>query len=176
MILGIVHKENPKVINELTSSSITCRLPQTPRTPNTGAAHYFDDIFTTKGKPKKPNHLRRSSTSRSIGIRSDLDATDDDEDDGEDYNDDFPQMNRSNSVGYFDEETMKRKAEMDKHVAHYVNDQLQRIRTHRDPDSLDKTEFETSVDGASDSSTNGNGFFSGDEKASYFDKSAARRG
>ena len=59
------------------SSRISCRLPQTPRTPGTGMAHYFDDIFTrhvSQPKSSKPS-LRRSSTSRSIGARSDFDAS-----------------------------------------------------------------------------------------------------
>jgi hypothetical protein len=61
---------------------INCRLPQTPRTPSTAAAHYFDDTFSrgnfrrksSTAGPKSPGtaggRLRRSSTSRSIGNHS----------------------------------------------------------------------------------------------------------
>ncbi|KAK6825724.1 family 63 glycoside hydrolase [Apiospora arundinis] len=66
-------------------TGISCRLPQTPRTPSVGMAHYFDDVFhrtTGQGHPKKP-HMRRSSTARSIGARSDFEGSvngDDDDD------------------------------------------------------------------------------------------------
>jgi hypothetical protein len=64
-------------------TGINCRLPQTPRTPSMAAMHYFDDIIG-RGKRRKssggdhskggstpggPWHqMRRSSTSRSIGV------------------------------------------------------------------------------------------------------------
>lgn len=121
---------------------MTCRLPQTPRTPTTAAAHYFDDIWNSTGKPKKPHHFRRSSTSRSIGFRSDWEtSTNGDED--------ATPLNRSNSIGFLDEEELKRKAEIDQHVAHYVSDQLARVKSGGS-DDLDCGEFETSLDGAFD--------------------------
>jgi hypothetical protein len=147
----------------LTAQSLTCRLPQTPRTPTAAAAHYFDDIFTHKGKAKKPNHLRRSSTSRSIGLRSDWEATDDD--------DTYTPINRTNSIGYLNEEALKQKTQMDHHVAHYVSDQLERLRTHRDSDDFDCGEFETSVDGTSE---RGNGYHNGDDDYFTFGKGASR--
>ena len=67
-------------------TGINCRLPQTPRTPSTAAAHYFDDVLGrgTKDKTRKKSYvgtpgpdgprMRRSSTSRSIGARSDWGA------------------------------------------------------------------------------------------------------
>lgn len=126
---------------------MTCRLPQTPRTPTTGAAHYFDEIFTSKGKPKKPHHLRRSSTARSIGHRSDWEtSTNGDED--------FSPINRSNSIGYLNAEDIEEKAAMDKHVAHYVSDQLQRIKLNDDA-NVDGGELETSLDGVSDEKPRG---------------------
>jgi hypothetical protein len=131
--------------------SVSCRLPQTPRTPATAAAHYFDDIFTTNGRPKKPQHLRRSSTNRSIGFRSDWDtSTNGDPDEA------FASINRVNSVGYLDEEGLKRKVEMDKHVAHYINDQLERMKSN-DSASVNYDEFEAQLDGPDDQEVNGLG-------------------
>lgn len=61
-------------------TGVNCRLPMTPRTPGTAAAHYFDDILSRipKGARRKnslpatpgPGRMRRSSTSRSIGNRA----------------------------------------------------------------------------------------------------------
>ena len=66
-------------------TGVNCRLPMTPRTPGTGAAHYFDDILsrTPRGGLNRrkstinsipgtpgPGRMRRSSTSRSIGNRA----------------------------------------------------------------------------------------------------------
>lgn len=135
---------------------MTCRLPQTPRTPTSAAAHYFDDIFTEIGRPKKPHHLRRSSTARSIGHRSDWGATTEE--------DDVTPLNRVNSIGYLNEDAIRRKSEMDQHVAHYVSDQLQRLKTHEDDYGVDGGELETSLDGAADGKSNGhergkNGYF-----------------
>jgi hypothetical protein len=120
---------------------MTCRLPQTPRTPTTAAAHYFDDIFTETGRPKKPHHLRRSSTARSIGQRSDW-AT---ETAGEE---DATPRARLNSIGYLNQEDIERKSAIDKHVAHYVSDQLQRLQMKEHKSHPDKVELEASLDGA----------------------------
>lgn len=51
-------------------TGINCRLPHTPTTPSTAAAHYFDDIFFHSSKPSglKP-HIPHSSTIRSTGNR-----------------------------------------------------------------------------------------------------------
>jgi len=99
--------------------------------------HYFDDIFT-RYRPQKPMHLRRSSTSRSISHRSDWNGTDVDEDDEED----FSAIRRQNSVGYFTEDDLKKKAEIDEHVHAYVTDQLERMKTG-DQASEFKDEVET---------------------------------
>jgi hypothetical protein len=123
---------------------MTCRLPQTPKTPTSAAAHYFDDIFTGIGRAKKPHHLRRSSTARSIGHRSDW--TDED--------DDRTPLNRVNSIGYLNAEDIQRKSEIDQHVAHYVSDQLQRLKTHEDDANVDGGELEATLDGAADSKSN----------------------
>ena len=134
--------------------SLTCRLPQTPLTPTTAAAHYFDDIFSKVNRPKQRHHLRRSSTTRSIGDRSDWASTQGDDDA-------LTPINRTNSIGYLNEDDLKQKAEMDQHVAHYVTDQLERIRSN-DSAEVEPAEFETSIDGALDSldlgsKTNGHG-------------------
>jgi hypothetical protein len=134
---------------------MTCRLPQTPRTPTAAAAHYFDDIWAPTGKPKKPHHLRRSSTSRSIGFRSDYAAS------AEEEEDEPSQLNRSNSIGYLDSEELKRKAEIDDKVAHYVSDQLERVKSGESGE-LDHDEFETSLDGAFDKPKSKNGRRNGD--------------
>jgi hypothetical protein len=136
---------------------MTCRLPQTPRTPTTAAAHYFDDIFTDTGKPKKPHHLRRSSTARSIGHRSDWGATDDEEQP--------TPLARINSIGYLNQEDIERKSAIDQHVAHYVSDQLERLKTDEESAHVDGGELEATLDGASDDKMNGNG--------GYFDKASS---
>ena len=114
-------------------SSSNCRLPQTPRTPATTAAHYFDDVFTrqrTFGQGKG-NRLRRSSTSRSIGGRSDwAESTEgDDEDDNA-----FGNRARSNSI-FFDESFVREKEEVDEQVANYVQDQLKLLKS---PEATDR--------------------------------------
>lgn len=64
---------------------------------------------------------------------------------------------RKNSVGYLDAKALQEKAEMDKHVAHYVNDQLARMKSH-DSDDYDGAEFETTAEGfKSNGHGNGNG-------------------
>ncbi|KAJ2901337.1 glycoside hydrolase family 63 [Zalerion maritima] len=68
-------------------TGVSCRLPHTPRTPTGGMSHYFDDIFHRHERrssiPKTPRlegipRIRRSSTNRSIGRRSDFDISDHD--------------------------------------------------------------------------------------------------
>lgn len=132
--------------------SMSCRLPQTPRTPTAAAAHYFDDVFTATGKPKKPHHLRRSSTSRSIGFRSDWEASSN----GDDEESIASPMKRINSVGYLDEESIKQRQAMEERLNHYVSGQLERVKTGLG--DVDQDEFETSLDGSSDRrQTNGRG-------------------
>ncbi|OQO09114.1 hypothetical protein B0A48_06005 [Cryoendolithus antarcticus] len=57
-------------------TGMNCRLPQTPRTPASAAAHYFDDVFSRQRRAslgaRRPTGLARSMTNnRSIGSRSD---------------------------------------------------------------------------------------------------------
>lgn len=149
---------------------MTCRLPQTPATPRVAAEHYFDDVFTTTGRPKKPHHLRRSSTSRSIGYRSDWgESTNGEEGDEEAVS---SPANRRSSVGYLDEESLKQKALVQDRMHHYVSGQLARHKnghTH-----LEKDEFITTMDGASEGHSNGengeNGESSHRDRGDYFEQ------
>ncbi|KAI9843998.1 MAG: hypothetical protein M1838_002378 [Thelocarpon superellum] len=115
-------------------TGINCRLPQTPRTPSTAAAHYFDDVFTrhlgsrSAASTPTPRHMRRSSTTRSIGARSDLNG----------------------SVDGDAEHTETARAEMaeaDRHVATYVTNELERIRSNDLAVSVAEDEFEAQLDG-----------------------------
>ena len=163
-------------------TGINMRLPQTPRTPGTAAAHYFDDILsrgiTRRGTgmrtpgldgPKTPR-MRRSSTSRSIGNRSDIKT-----------NGDSPTATRrkqsaaSEQSGYFgatdvpansvvsdvdadaegsawgqegDLEKDRGKSEADSHVEKYVREQLARIQTGGSmlEASVFEDEFEAQLD------------------------------
>lgn len=151
--------------------SMTCRLPQTPRTPTGAADHYFDDVFSVKGKPAKRQSLRRSSTSRSIGFRSDYgdNSTNGEEDEG------GSPIRRKNSVGVLDQEALDQKSAMEDRLNHYVSGQLQRIKTGMQ--DYEPDEFETMADGASESRPrnsrkNGRGRDHGDyfEQDPYFSK------
>lgn len=94
--------------------------------------HYFDDVFTRHlgagTRPEKPK-MRRSSTARSIGARSDFDTED------------------VRSVETEDDEQAKEREEADKHTAHYVSEQLSRVRSHQSADFENGDEFEAQLDG-----------------------------
>lgn len=121
----------------LTFYSVTCRLPQTPRTPSVGMAHYFDDVFTRQSMPRSPSmpRIRRSSTARSIGARSDFDASepngyDDDHDGGSVTHDDNPDRQRE-------------KAEAEEHMHNYITRQLERVKNEQVVDGYERgDEFE----------------------------------
>ncbi|KAK8179134.1 Six-hairpin glycosidase-like protein [Phyllosticta citribraziliensis] len=131
-------------------TGIRCRLPQTPRTPSTAAAHYFDDIFH-KYKPSKPT-FRRSSTSRSIGKLEDL-QIDDRNGNGnaiadEELESPVKPMKRVNSVGYFDEAAIEKKRQIDEQVAGYISGKLQRMKSHESAGEDMNDELEAQLDGA----------------------------
>ncbi|KAF2460552.1 Six-hairpin glycosidase-like protein [Lineolata rhizophorae] len=137
-----------KIIHD---SGINCRLPQTPRTPTAAASHYFDDTFSrTKRRPSR-HHLRRSSTgARSMGARSDWDSTPGsalDTNGDADEHDGFSRTSRAGSTSYFDPESARLEQEVNQHVAHYVSDQLQRVRSGEAATEYDD-ELETQVDGS----------------------------
>jgi hypothetical protein len=143
---------------------MTCRLPQTPRTPTGAAAFYFDDVFTSTGRPKKPHHLRRSSTSRSIGFRSDWgDSTNGDNEEAV-----SSPANRRGSVGYLDEEAIKHKTEMQERLNHYVSGQLERVKTGGA--DVETDEFVTTLDGSSDRRSNGHTRRQQRDRSDYFEQ------
>lgn len=124
-------------------TGISCRLPQTPRTPSSAMNHYFDDIFSRGNiTPKKPSLLRRSSTTRSIGNRSDFKSsigdgvTEDDNFDAETLTLRSP----TNSVGPDHVERERERIEADAHTAHYISNQLELVK------SDDERHFENNVD------------------------------
>lgn len=110
-------------------TGINCRLPQTPRTPSTGMAHYFDDTFhrhILRDKTKSPiSFMRRSSTARSIGARSDWDE--------------------ARSVDFSDAEKEEERKIADMHTAKYISEQL---RCLQENDFMDRSgdEFEAQID------------------------------
>jgi len=150
-------------------TGINCRLPQTPRTPSTGLAHYFDDTFSS-GLTRKntfaggtPGPMRRSSTSRSLGNRSsfvstatngdhfsrgqttpavihDVDAVDS-------YFDNAPSVvTDGDDWGEEDKlERERRKSVADSHFEKFVNDQLTKIKTDESV-GVYEDEFEAQLD------------------------------
>lgn len=101
-------------------------------------AHYFDDTFSrhiSQPKDSKPS-LRRSST-RSIGARSDFDTSvnGDEEDD---------KHSVGNSAPGEDPEQKRLREEADVHVANYVSEQLQKVRSHES--AVEEDEFEAQLD------------------------------
>lgn len=110
---------------------VNCRLPQTPRSPSAVASHYFDDIFTRSARPRSSGRpsIRRSSTSRSIGARSDF---------GSAFNGETPDTPSAD-----DEEPDRR----NEHVSNYVESQIQRVR-RRASVGMYEDELETQADHA----------------------------
>ena len=117
------------------SYRINCRLPQTPRTPTAAAAHfsdsYFDETFSRSDKPR----IRRSSTSRSIGNRSSFNNS---------TNGDVTAEAEGNHTA--DSEHERQRMEANQHVANYINDQLQRVRSNESV-AVYEDEFEAQLDG-----------------------------
>jgi hypothetical protein len=104
-------------------------------------AHYFDDIFTRHAQPKSnrpQQRMRRSSTTRSIGARSDFDASVRGDDDAGSID---------NSVEPENVERERERREADVHTANYVSEQLSRVRSHQSADFEDGDEFEAQLDG-----------------------------
>lgn len=100
-------------------------------------ATYFDDVFhrgITVGSSTKPHkpHMRRSSTARSIGARSDFDASIN----GDEYD--------ARSVAPDDPEREAQRKEADAHLHLYISEQLQRVKDHDEHDGyVDDEEYET---------------------------------
>ena len=114
----------------LNVSRINCRTPQTPKTPFASAAHYFDDIFSRSRRLSEVSkHKRQLSRSRSIGARSDWNASVTD--------DKNTTLSRSNSVGYIDEEGLKQREEWEQHVTRFVNERMERLQAGEIPGVVD---------------------------------------
>ena len=100
--------------------------------------HYFDDVFTRHVKHKvnknpRPN-MRRSSTARSIGARSDFDIEE--------------VRSIGNSVETDNPEREIERREADIHTANYVSEQLERVRSHQSADFEENgDEYEAQLDG-----------------------------
>jgi hypothetical protein len=93
-------------------------------------AHYFDDVLhrsvgLNKEKFQKPE-LRRSSTSRSIGARSDFDDSVNEDDD------DIMSLRRSSVSQQHDEEREIKRREADAHMHQYISEQLEKVRSHQE--------------------------------------------
>ncbi|OAA64424.1 protein phosphatase 2c [Niveomyces insectorum RCEF 264] len=148
-------------------TGVTCRLPQTPRTPRAGMNHYFDDIlhrYEKAGTPHSPStpRIRRSSTARSLGARSDFvwsetDADGDHEEDGDadgDGDGDVAavrsrRLSRTGSVYANDPERLRQRAEADRHLHRYIADQLEHLRSTQSVNGYEQgEEFEAQADKA----------------------------
>ncbi len=81
--------------------------------------------------------MRRSSTARSIGARSDFDVSIN----GDDAH------SAVNSVEPETAERERERREADAHTAHYVSEQLSRVRSHQSADYETGDEFEAQLDG-----------------------------
>lgn len=105
--------------------------------------HYFDDTFSrhvsshgakTPGTPAMPR-IRRSSTARSLAVRSDFsNGTDADEEAADD--DAYATPRRRSSQGSVlsmaDPLRAKERADADAHMHHYISEQLERVRSRRE--------------------------------------------
>ncbi|PIG69526.1 hypothetical protein AARAC_009038 [Aspergillus arachidicola] len=115
-----------KIIHD---TGINCRIPQTPRSPFAAASHYFDDIFSrSRPRGSRRPSVRRSSTSRSIGNRSDFESA-------------FGDTTGAESV-VGDEE---KDHGVEDHVSHFVESQLERVRSRLSMGAYED-EFETQAD------------------------------
>ena len=102
-------------------------------------AHYFDDIFhrhVNVGTPRPASmpRMRRSSTARSISLRSDFDVTSPQATNGtrrydDDDEDPFNAPSLGNSVAAEDPALLRERREADEHMNRYVSDQLERFRS-----------------------------------------------
>lgn len=80
--------------------------------------------------------MRRSSTSRSIGARSDFDHSEDED-----------ARSVVNSVAPDSAERQKEREEADAHTANYVSEKLQRVRSNQSADFDEQgDEFEAQLD------------------------------
>lgn len=135
-------------------TGINCRLPQTPRTPSTAAAHYFDDILTRKAHTRKSSgmstpglvgpRIRRSSTSRSLGNHSASNGAYVNSDDGE-GNSYFGKSAAETDPFGEEAELARRRSDADEHFDAHVKQSLHRIQTGENA-SVFEDEFEAQLD------------------------------
>lgn len=124
-------------------------------------SHYFDDMFQRSvdvGVPQSPrmHRIRRSSTARSIGARSDFvfdDSNDDARSDGASVSDGIVLTHGATAAAAADRD----KTEADAHMHAYISDQLSRYKGEMHDRFSRADEFETSANG----NGNGNGQGSG---------------
>ncbi|OQE32008.1 hypothetical protein PENSTE_c001G08872 [Penicillium steckii] len=139
-----------KVIHD---TGLNCRLPQTPRSPFAAASHYFDDIFSRTGRPqtsRRPS-VRRSSTTRSIGNRSDFNSTlAGDATPSAVLDDEFgsPTSRRGSTFA------ASPNGEEEEHLHNYVESQLQRVRSSASIAAYED-ELETKADAQNGNGQNG---------------------
>jgi hypothetical protein len=124
-----------KVIHD---TGVTCRLPQTPRTPSSAAMHYFDDIFTRRKTGEIVRQLRRSMTHRSLSSGFISNASEHgqthetDESEGDDPGMTMKTravLQRKNSIGGWDAKRLAEKAEIQSTMAEYVSGRMKRVES-----------------------------------------------
>ena len=135
---------------------MNCRLPQTPRTPSSAAAHYFDDVFTRQRRAslggRRPTGIKRSLTrTRSIGNRSDWsEKTNGDADADEEEIEPNGTPARSWTIYKEDDPHAGIPAheDPDDPINKYVQDQLLRIKSNESQEFAEEIAAQT--DGAAD--------------------------
>lgn len=139
--------------SSLTVRSVNCRLPQTPRSPSSAAAHYFDDTFLRQRRAslggRRPTGLQRSKTrQRSIGNRSDY--SEKTNGDIEDDNVDVQSNGTGRSWTIFKDDDPKAGVpaheDPDDPINRYVADQLKRIQSNESQEYAEELAAQT--DGA----------------------------
>lgn len=126
-------------------TGVSCRLPQTPRTPTAAADHYFDDIFARRKSytAHRPTYSRRSSfaSARSIGNHSEKDHD-------ESKVDETTKLQEPRKKGMNKTDEAKEK-EADQHLAAYVTKQLEHMRTDSSAGVV-HDEFAAKLDGSNE--------------------------
>lgn len=94
-------------------------------------AHYFDDVFARgtgrRGSVASLRHIRRSSTARSIGARSDFETDINGTEDGR-------------SVAVEDTERDRERTEADERLHQYINEQLEKFKEDQATDTYSHPE------------------------------------
>lgn len=162
--LGATHQTGwtglmAKIIQD---TGTNCRLPQTPRTPSSAAAHYFDDTFGRQRRAslgqngrKSPRLARSLTRTRSIGARSDWSGTHGETEPelaGEEADEAFANGKPDRTWSIYQEDangsTKKPEEDPDDPINRYVQDQLQRIKSNESHEHAD--ELASLNDGAND--------------------------